>query len=786
MNSPCRLSVRTACLLALYLTVVLTAADGSSYLTDVRPMLETFCFKCHQPSKHKGDLDLQSIATEDAGRHALRIWRKVLDKVITKDMPPEDAKQPNPQEIEHLVTALRTLKRPDGPPDPGVVTIRRLNRSEYDNTIRDLIGLDLKPARGFPSDDVGEGFDDIADVLSLPPILLEKYHDAATMILDKAIVAEQLNLKLAAGQLPGVHEGKTLEAKPDGKSRTFTALGEVDLDVGAPIDGKYTLKIRAGADQAGTDTARMAIKVDNELATEIKVAASTASPTGYTAFVTLKKGARHIAVSFANPYSDSDPPPGGAGASPNSGARTAKQPAKPPGKAATHALTIEHLELIGPPGPPVPDSHKRIFIAKPGPDMPKRDAARAIIEHFASRAFRQPVSPEKLERLVKLFDLADRQGEVFEDSIKITLQAVLESPLFLFRVEPSQQSSQPNGAYPVTDYELASRLSYFLWSSMPDDELFDLAKQGKLHETATVEKQVRRMLKDPKSHALVETFAEQWLHLRNLDTFQPDPKKFPEYDKVLRKAMYDETAMFFEYVMREDRSVLEFIDCDYTFVNDRLAKHYGLPEVSGAQMRKVQLPDHTRGGVLSMASILTITSNPTRTSPVKRGKWILEEIVGDPPPPPPPAVAQLPEQDKPSSAGLSLRQLMERHRTDPVCASCHQRMDPIGFGFENYDALGRWRTEDGGKPLDVTGTLPGGLSFKGPIELKTLFLNRKQDFVRRLSEKLLIFALGRAMNDDDEFTVENIATAVAKDQYHFATMVTQVATSYPFLNRRNK
>jgi hypothetical protein len=294
------------------------------------------------------------------------------------------------------------------------------------------------------------------------------------------------------------------------------------------------------------------------------------------------------------------------------------------------------------------------------------------------------------------------------------------------------------------------------------------------------------MLKDAKSHALVDTFAEQWLHLRNLDTFQPDPKKFPEYDKPLRKAMYDETAMFFENVMREDRSILEFIDSDYTFLNERLAKHYGIPNVTGPQMRKVTLSDHTRGGVLSMASILTITSNPTRTSPVKRGKWILEEIIGDPPPPPPPAVAQLPEQDKGSSAGLSLRQLMERHRSDAVCASCHTRMDPIGFGFENYDALGRWRTDDGGKALDVGGTLPGGLTFKGPIELKTLFLNRKEDFVHRLCEKMLIFALGRAMNDDDEFAVQSVAAAVAKDQYRFSAMVTQIALSYPFLNRRNK
>jgi hypothetical protein len=765
------------------------AADGSTYLTDVRPLLDTYCVKCHSPEKHKGDLDLASIKDEEAGRKSIRIWRKVIDKVITKDMPPEDAnKQPTPAEAEKLVTALRTLKRPSGPPDPGVVTIRRLNRSEYDNTIRDLIGLDLKPAAGFPSDDVGEGFDNIGDVLSLPPLLLEKYHDAATMILDKAIIIEQVDLKFSAGQLAGVLDGKPLEAKPDGKTRTFTALGEVDLDTGAPVEGRYTLKIRAGGDQAGSESAKMVIKVDNEVASEIKVAASVSFPSSYSATLSLKKGVHHIAVCFANPHSDSDPPAGGAGAKPNggSGAATAKAPAKPAKPPAVRSLMLDQLELIGPPAPPVPESHKRIFIAKPSAELAKRDAARTVIERFATRAFRQPVTPEKLERLLKLFDLADRDGEVFEEAVKITLKAVLESPLFLFRVEQSRQSSEANGAYPVSDWELASRLSYFLWSSMPDDELFELAKQGKLRDPATIDKQVKRMIRDNRSHALTETFAEQWLHLRNLDTFQPDPKKFPEYDKVLKKAMYDETTMFFEYVMREDRSILEFLDSDYTFVNERLASHYGIANVSGPAMRKVQLSDHNRGGVLSMASILTITSNPTRTSPVKRGKWILEEIVGDPPPPPPPAVAQLPEQDKGSSAGLSLRQMMERHRADPVCASCHTRMDPIGFGFENYDALGRWRSDDGGKPLDVSGTLPGGVTFKGPVELKTLFLSHKDDFARRLSEKMLIFALGRGMTSDDDLVIEAISGAVAKDQYRFSTMVTQVATSYPFLYRRNK
>lgn len=768
----------------------IAAADPTTvaYEKDIKPLLATYCFECHGPKKQKGDLNLSTIGNDEAARQAGKTWRGVFNQLRLREMPPEKSPQPTAAERERLMTGIAILKRPLGPPDPGRVTIRRLNRKEYDNTIRDLVGLDLKLAANFPSDDVGDGFDNIGDVLSLPPILFEKYLDAANKILDKAIVDEQVSLKLAGEQLPALIDGKPVEAKADGKSRTFTAIGEVYLDVAAPADGKYTLKIKAGAEQAGSEPARMLIKVGNELAKEFKVTASKASPSAVTVTLSLVKGANHIAVCFANPFTEtaaaaSTPP---APARPSSAGASAKPVV---GKPGTRALIVDLVELLGPPAPPPPESHKRIFFTRPGPELGKRDAARAIIERFATRAFRQPVSRAKLDRLMNLFDLADKQGEAFNDAVRVALEGVLISPFFLYRLE-LEQPGKPSGSAssisaPVGDWELASRLSYFLWASMPDDELFDLAKDGRLHDPATLDKQTRRMLQSPKARALVDTFAEQWLGLRSLDEHQPDPTEFPDFDKNLRKAIYDEPTMFFEAVMREDRSILDFIDSDYTFLNDRLAKHYGIADVSGPQMRRVKLSDRNRGGVLSMASILTVTSGPTRTSPVRRGQWILEQILGDPAPPPPPGVKPLPAPDKNAGVSRSLRQMMEQHRADPTCASCHQRMDPLGFGFENFDGIGRWREREGGTPIDASGSLPGGKTFKGPVELKAMLLANKEAFARTLSQRLLTFALGRSLQDHDDDTIDRLVKAVERDNYRFSSLVTNIATSFPFLNRRN-
>ena len=759
------------------------AGDGPSYMKDVRPLLDTYCFACHNPEKKKGDLDLSAIASEDAAKHALKMWREVIDQLHSHDMPPDTAKkQPSAEERDRLIATIKVIKRYDGPPDPGRVTIRRLNRTEYDYTIRDLLGLDLRTARSsFPSDDVGEGFDNIGDVLSLPPLLLEKYLDAATTILDQAIVAQPVNVMLTAAQLPAVVDGKALPPESRVGTREFTAVGEVALSVAIPFDGKFNLKISAGADQAGKDPAMLVVKVDNQPVKEFKITATRKAQGSLGVPLTLEKGTRRISLHFTNPFTD-----------PEAKAEPAKKPAggKPDrtgtSQPGVRTLIIGQVELTTPSaGGGKPTDNRRIFVAQPGDNLKPRDAAQRIVDNFASLAFRRPVTKERIDHFLTIFDLAQAQGETFEESIKYTLKSVLVSPAFLYRIEQDRTATLPNKAYPLDDYELASRLSYFLWSSMPDAELLEQARQGKLHDPAALEGQARRMLKDPKAHALCVTFGEQWLTLRLLENIQPDPVKFPDFGKGLRQAMYDETMMYFEYIMREDRSIVEFIDSDYTFLNERLAKHYGIANVSGPNLRQVQLPDHSRGGVLTMASVLTVTSQPGRTSPVKRGKWVLEQIIGEPPPPPPPAVPPLAEQGAAGTAGLSVRQLMERHRKDPMCAACHTKMDAIGFGFENFDAIGRWRRDDNGAALDTAGTLPGGISFKGPIELKKAFLARKDDFTRSLAEKLLTFALGRGLKEIDDAVVDGIAQAVIADQYRFTTLVAKIVTSYPFMYRRN-
>jgi hypothetical protein len=431
----------------------------------------------------------------------------------------------------------------------------------------------------------------------------------------------------------------------------------------------------------------------------------------------------------------------------------------------------------------LPESHQRIFICQPTSAVSKADCARKILESFARRAYRRPVTADEVDRLVRFVQHVVSQGDSFERAIQLAVQAVLVSPHFLFRVERDRPSTRPDGAAPISDFELASRLSYFLWSSMPDEELFRLAEQGRLREEGVLEAQVRRMLKDPQSKALVENFAGQWLQLRNLKTAAPNRRQFRAFDNTLRSAMQRETELFFEAILQENRSILDFLDADFTFLNAPLAKHYGIEGVKGDEFRRVTLTGDQRGGILTQASILTITSNPTRTSPVKRGKWILENILGTPPPPPPPDAGEL-KDDRKSALSGTLRQRMEQHRANPLCASCHQRMDPLGFGFENFDAIGHWRTKEGKFTIDSSGTLPGGETFHGPAELKAILQKKGDAFRRCLTEKLLTYALGRGLEDYDQCAVEEICRKVARSQNQCSRLVSEVVKSDPFQMRR--
>ncbi|HEX5268968.1 MAG TPA: DUF1592 domain-containing protein, partial [Gemmataceae bacterium] len=515
----------------------------------------------------------------------------------------------------------------------------------------------------------------------------------------------------------------------------------------------------------------------------------------YEAHLTLTVGEYRTEVKFLNPSGTAAPPePPGPAFLPVAGtvSRVAKSqaPDKPRG------VVVRGFELEGPKDS-YPPSHKKIMACDPKASHSER--TREILSRFASRAYRRPATKDEVDRLVNLAESAEARGDKWEAGIQLALEAVLVSPKFLFRVELDDRpdSREP---HPIDEYQLASRLSYFLWSTTPDDELTGLAAKKQL--TANLDAQVKRMLKDPRSNALVENFAMQWLQLRRIKDFNPDPKRFPTFDDALKASMLKETELFFDAVMREDRSILDLIDADFTFLNRRLAEHYGIADTNG-NMRgqkptrpegnfflgerfvRVSLqPGGQRGGLLTQASILSVTSNPTRTSPVKRGKWVLEQMLGTPPPPPPPNVPQL-EDAKRQLTG-TLRQRMTQHMVDPACANCHAKMDPIGFGFENYDAVGAFRTKDEGLPIDPSGTLPDGKSFKGPSELKQILKGKKELFSRCLTEKMLTYALGRGVEYYDRPTVERINAALAKDDYRFSVLVTEIVKSDPFRLRRGK
>lgn len=745
------------------------AADDSqrfaAFTADVQPLLARFCIRCHGGEEPEADLRLDRFKSPADLAAAREVLQTVLDNVEAGYMPPEDKPQPSAQQRQAIVAWLSAELSAGHDPtqaSPGRVTMRRLNRVEYNNTIRDLVGVDFEPAADFPSDDVGYGFDNIGDVLSLPPILMEKYLAAAERITEAAIVVpDPIEVQSVRLQAEHIQQTGAADRLPrDVRVRTLASNGEIYTTHRFPKTGEYILRARAYGQQAGPEAVKMAFRIEGRDVDTVDVTAVSRSPKTYETRVRVEQGVRRVAVAFINDYYAPD--------------------AKDPKLRGDRNLYVDYIEIQGPVRVELvnlPPTHRRIVFVTPSATRSRTECARQIIEPFAARAWRRPLAPDELDRLVNVFHLGASQGESFERSIQLALQAVLVSPHFLFRVEIDRGPLSSSGAYRISQYELASRLSYFLWSSMPDDELFDLARQGDLRKN--LDAQVRRMLADPKSQALVDNFGHQWLTTRNLAIAEPDPKLFPKFDEKLRADMLKETELFLAAVIREDRSILDLIDADFTFVNQRLAAHYGLPGVQGDQFRRVALPDNRRGGVLTLASVLTVTSNPTRTSPVKRGKWVLENILGTPPPPPPPGVPELEEDEQVRLTG-SLRQRMEQHRTNPTCASCHSRMDPIGFGFENFDAVGAWRQRDGKFAIDPAGTLPSGESFDGPAALKAIFKQNKDGFTRCLAEKMLTYALGRGLEPYDRHAVNEIVAATARGDYRFSSLILATVHSRPF------
>lgn len=736
-----------------------TPAEAATFEKHVAPFLGKYCYTCHNATKKRGDVVLDQFKDDASLQKDRKVWDRVLHMLRSGEMPPPEQPRPSMNEIAAALGSLNAvLDRIDcgSPRNVGRVTVRRLNRSEYNNTIRDLLGIDFQPAADFPNDDVGYGFDNIGDVLTLSPLLFEKYLAAAEYIVEQAVVNIDVP-KPSKQRLPGLRV-----TRGAGEVKRDLAYVHSQGSVGAETyfdEGDYFIRIEAYGQQVGPDPVKAALRVGFQTAKEFTVTADASAPQILEAKVHLKTNTQRVGLSFLNPYTDMDP----------------KVQDKTQGQRTLFVRSITVDGPYNPPPPKVPELQRRLMTRNA--DVPPREAAREILSRFASRAFRRPAQSAEVERLLKLYDEAEKAGENFEGRIKLALQGVLVSPNFLFRVELDPAGAKPGHPYPIDEFELASRLSYFLWSSTPDDELLDLATRGSLRKNLAA--QVKRLTQDPKSASFVQNFAGQWLLLRSLPNFTPDPKLFPGFDNELRTVMVRETELFFEALLREDRSILDFIDADFTFVNERLAKHYGLEGVKGKEFKRVQLPP-TRGGILTQASILTVTSNPTRTAPVKRGKWVLEQILNSPPPPPPPDVPELKEEKQLTG---TLRRVMEQHRENAVCASCHNRMDPLGFAFENFDAIGRWRDKDGKFAVDASGVLPDGRKFQGPAELKKILKEKKEMFGRCLAEKMLTYGLGRGLEYYDKCAVDKIVAALARNDYRFSTLLLEVVQSEPFQMR---
>jgi hypothetical protein len=740
------------------------------------------CIGCHNQKLNTAGLSLQGLDFADVSSHGM-IWEKVLTRIHTGQMPPAPLPKPDPALTAAFTTWLErslddvSIKKPN----PGRPAIHRLNRAEYSNAIRDLLAVDTDPGATLPVDDSGYGFDNIGDVLSMSPVLLERYMSTARRVSRLAV--GDLRAKPTIEKFDVPREVRRKSATGPRNERVsddlpFDSRGGMAFEYYFPLDGEYAFRIKTNPDTSNGD-----------------------SPDPYEFRVSVKAGLRNVGVSFpresAKPERTAPPNARRAAA-----AADTKPALRPPVSmdlrldgariqrfevAQHNTVNVSSVTVAGPydvAGRGETPSRSKVFICHPKNAADERPCAEKILATLARRAFRRPVTVTDTRPLLAFYDEGRRDGD-FGSGIQKAIQAMLMSPDFLFRVEHDPPGTAPGQAYRINNYELASRLSFFLWSSIPDDTLLDLADQGRLQDDAVLEQQVRRMLDDPRSDALATNFGGQWLHLRNLATVTPDPDEFEEFDDELRRSFEKETQLFFESVIREDRGLLSLLNADYTYLNERLAEHYGIPGVYGSQFRRVSLADPNRGGLLGQGSILTVTSYPNRTSVVQRGKWVLENLLGAPPPPPPPDIPDLNPHGK-DGQKLSMRQQMEEHRANPTCASCHARMDPIGFALENYNGVGKWRTEDSGSEIDASGQMPDGSVFKGPAGLKKLLLTaHKDEFVDTVTEKLLTYALGRGVEYSDRPAIRIITREAAKSDYRMSALITGIVKSVPFRMRRS-
>jgi hypothetical protein len=746
----------------------------------VRAAVTKFCVDCHDADTARGGLDLASIVSEGVGRHP-EVWETVVRRLRGRQMPPTGKPRPDEDTFTSVVSRLEAdLDRAAAAkPNPGRTdTIRRLTRTEYQNAVRDLLALHIDATTLLPADEASHGFDNVT-VRELSPTLLDRYITAAQKISRLAVGG--------AGRSPG---GDTVRVKPD-----ITQEDRADgLPVGTrggtlirytfPQDGEYDVQVRLARDrneivEGLREPHEMEVLLDRERVKSftVKPPAGGQGHEQVDAHLKLRlkvtAGPHDLGVTFLK--------------NPASLLETARQPYHAHFNMHRHprlSPAVYQVSVTGPfgaTGPGDTPSRRRIFPERPTSPADEEPCAKRILAALMRRAYRRPVADADVNRVLPLYRDA-RKGGDFDAGIEAALSAVLVSREFLFRVERDPPGVVPKTAYRVSDLGLASRLSFFLWSSIPDDELLGLAASGDLRKPGVLARQTRRMLADPRARSLVTNFAAQWLHLRNLDSITPDARLFPDFDDNLRQAMRHETELLFEEVVREDRSVLALLKSDHTYLNERLAKHYGIPHVYGPRFRRVALePGSERGGLLRHASVLTVTSYATRTSPVLRGKWVLENLLGTPPPPPPPNVPAL--ADNSVAASLPVRERLEQHRANAACAGCHNLIDPAGFALENFDAVGRWRTTEEGQPVDAAGGLPDGTTFTGAAGLEAALLKRPELFVGTLTEKLLTFALGRGIEPTDGPAVREVVRTARAADYRFSALIEAIVTSPPFQMR---
>lgn len=734
------------------------AQSATGFNQTVTPVLNKTCTPCHNDRSAAGGLNLGLFTVPTSTTDQRDGWERIIQKVRNGEMPPKGVPRSAP-ELDGMMKFIEgEFARADKnvKPDPGRVTAKRLNRNEYSNTIRDLLAIDFRAEKDFPTDDSGYGFDNIGDVLTISPILMEKYLTAAERIAARAIGADPMP--------------KPLEAEYSKKNSNIRRLDRSNVEASHRIDfdGEYVVRFGFPGERASdAKPVDMGFWMDGKLLRTIKV---ETRPSGLVYF---------------NPYSEEeiriDLPEGDHVF--RAGFINDEFVKKLDDKEAFSDKKNKFIGMISFLGPHASKgekpSRKKILICDPKTgDV----CAEKIIAELAHKAYRRPVTKADTAPLMKFYRMAKTEGQTAEQGIQLAIQAMLVSPHFLFRIEHDAKPTDATAVHKITDVELATRLSYFLWSSTPDDELLRLAEAGKLR--AAVPVQIKRMMADERASALASNFAGQWLEIRNLDSIKPDPQKFPAWSPELRDAMKAETRMFFEYMLRENRPMGEFIDAKFTFLNERLAKHYEINGVEGPEFRRVELTNDQRGGILSHGSVLAVSSYPTRTSPVIRGKYILQNILGTPPPPPPPDVPLLNEEEVGTAA--SLRKQMEKHRTNAVCASCHDKMDVLGFGLENYDAIGKWRAKDGKFDLDVSGTFPNGKSFATPAEMRTLLKEDTPMFVRCITEKMLTYSLGRGLERYDKRTIDEIVAKLSKSNYPFQSLILEIVDSLPFQMRRGE